>query len=326
MFRIPLSKTLLALCAAGLLASCGTPQKPVTFAIASDFHAQDIPDGGDRLNAFIDTAISRQVDFIIELGDFCRLDSISKPYRDSWQRFPGDKYHVIGNHDMDVYGPDEYTAGMGMPGRYYSFDRGDYHFIVLDGNNIFDGEKYTHYDHANYYANPKFRAFIDPEQMEWLRQDLAATTKRCVLFSHQSLDQVVGNREEVRKILEEENERAGFTKVVAAFSGHNHSNYQKTINGITYIQINSASYVWVDQDSGTERRYPEEINKKYSLLKYSITYDRPLFGIVTLTDDGLTMEGVDGHFLPPMPQEVGLGDSLGPFPLVPWIRDVQIEY
>ena len=213
MFRIPLSKTLLALCAAGLLASCGTPQKPVTFAIASDFHAQDIPDGGDRLNAFIDTAISRQVDFIIELGDFCRLDSISKPYRDSWQRFPGDKYHVIGNHDMDVYGPDEYTAGMGMPGRYYSFDRGDYHFIVLDGNNIFDGEKYTHYDHANYYANPKFRAFIDPEQMEWLRQDLAATTKRCVLFSHQSLDQVIGNREEVRKILEEENERAGFTKV-----------------------------------------------------------------------------------------------------------------
>lgn len=127
-------------------------------------------------------------------------------------------------------------------------------------------------------------------------------------------------------MLEEENERAGFKKVVAAFSGHNHSNYTKTIGGIAYIQINSASYVWVDQPSGTERRYPEDINRKYPLLEYSITYDRPLFGIVKLTGDGLTLEGVEGAFLPPQPQEVGLGDSLGPFPLVPWIRDVELPF
>lgn len=308
------------------LASCHSPAKPVTFAIASDFHAQDIPDGGARLDAFIDTAIAQEVDFVIELGDFCRLDSVSQPFLKSWERFPGDKYHVIGNHDMDAYDAEEYVQGMGMPHRYYSFDKGDYHFVVLDGNNLFDGTEYTHYARANYYVDSKRRAFIDPEQIEWLRQDLAATEKRCVIFSHQSLDQVVGNRDEVRKILEDENQRAGFAKIVAAFSGHNHSNYTRTINDISYIQINSASYVWVDQASGTEQRYPAEINDRYPLLAYSITYDQPLFGVVTLTDNGLSMKGVDGKFSPPAPQEVGLGDSIGPFPLVPWIRDVELQY
>lgn len=320
------SRLLLLSLAVGGSFSCSPTEKPLTFAIASDFHAQDVPDGGARLEAFIDSAAARKVDFVIELGDFCRLDSASEPFRRIWARFPGDKYHVIGNHDMDAYDAETYVRGMGMPNRYYSFDKGDYHFVVLDGNNLFDGEKYTHYAHANYYGNAKQRAFIDPEQVEWLRDDLASTGKRCVIFSHQSLDRVVGNREEVRKVLEEENERAGFKKVVAAFSGHNHSNYTKTINGIAYIQINSASYVWVDQPSGTERRYPEDINRKYTVLEYSITYDRPLFGIVTLTGDGLTLEGVEGAFLPPLPREVGLGDSLGPFPLVPWIRDVELRF
>ncbi len=58
-------------------------------------------------------------------------------------------------------------------------------------------------------------------------------------------------------------------KVVLAFSGHNHSNYTKEINGITYMQINSASYVWIEQPSMTEKRYPEEINRKFPLAIFN---------------------------------------------------------
>ena len=32
----------------------------------------------------------------------------------------------------------------------------------------------------------------------------------------------------------------------------------------------------------TEKRYPKEINKKYSLFKYSITFDKLLYGIVNI--------------------------------------------
>lgn len=213
-----------------------------------------------------------------------------------------------------------------MPNRYYSFDQGEFHFIVLDGNNLYDGQKYTHYAKANYYVNPAMRAFMDKEQLEWLKKDLRATDKKCILFSHQSIEIFIKNGAEVRRILEEENERTGLKKVVLAFSGHNHSNYTKVINGISYMQINSASYVWIEQPSLTEKRYPQEINEKYALLKYSITYDKPLYAIVTLTSDGAVIKGTKAGFLPPTPRDLNMKDSLDGFPLVSVIEDAQITF
>lgn len=94
-----------------------------------------------------------------------------------------------------------------------------------------------------------------------VKKDLEATDKKCILFTHQSIEKAINNKEAVRRILEDENKRAGFKKVVLAFSGHNHSNYTEEINGITYMQMNSASYVWIGEPTQTEKRYPEEINK-----------------------------------------------------------------
>lgn len=306
--------------------SCTKQEKTLRFAIASDFHAPDVPDGEKRVASFIKAAKDAKVDFIIELGDFCRLDSPSQVYRELWDSFEEDKYHVIGNHDMDKYTPEEYVGGMKMPGRYYSFDQGDFHFIILDGNNLYDGKEYRHYARANYYVDARMRAFIDPEQMVWLKKDLAATDKKCVLFSHQSIDLCLNNGAAVRQILEEENIRAGFKKVVLAFSGHNHSNYTKVINGVTYMQINSASYVWIEQPSMTEKRYPKEINEKYSLLEYSITYDKPLYAIVTLTEEGADVKGTKVNFVPPTPQDLNMGDSIGSYPLVSVIEDATIKF
>ena len=312
---------------AGFSACRTTKEKPVRFAIASDFHAPDIPDGEHRVATFIKAANDEKVDFIIELGDFCRLDSASQVYRDLWNSFPGDKYHVIGNHDMDRYTFEEYTQGMNMPARYYSFDQGDFHFIVLDGNNLFDGKKYTHYARANYYVDAKKRAHIDPEQMDWLKKDLAATNKRCILFSHQSIEEALNNGAEVRKILEAENQRAGFKKVVMAFGGHNHSNYSKEINGITYVQINSASYVWIGEPTQTEKRYSKEINDRYGgILKYSMTYTEPLYAIVTLNSKGATLKGTDAEFVPPTPKDLNMNDSVGVFPLVSNIKDLKVKF
>lgn len=301
-------------------------EETLTFAIAADFHAPDIPGGEERLTSFIKTAQDANADFIIELGDFCRLDSASKVYRDLWASFDGPAYHVIGNHDMDSYTPDEYVEGMGMPGRYYSFDQGNFHFIVMDGNNLYDGEEYRHYSRANYYVDMKMREFADPEQLEWLKKDLASTDKKCVLFSHQSIEKVMANGADVRKILEDENERAGFKKVVLAFSGHSHSNYTMDINGITYMQINSASYVWIDEPTSTELRYPKEINERYPLLKYSMTFDRPLYAIVTLSDKGAVIKGTEAEFLPPTPKELNMPDSIDGCPLVSVIADAEIEF
>ena len=304
--------------------NCISEKQPVKFAIASDFHAQDIPDGAERMNAFIQAASDSNVDFIIQLGDYVRMDSVGAALHEIWNKFEGEKYHVIGNHDMDSYTPEEYVKGMGMKGRYYSFDKGDFHFIVLDGNNLFDGETYTHYAMANYYIDAKLIDFVDPEQLEWLKEDLKSTDKKCVLFSHQSIDTEMNNGDAVRRILESENERVGFKKVVIAFSGHNHSNYTKQINGIAYMQINSASYVWIGQPTQTEKRYPKEINDKYNLLRNSIPYDKPLYAIVTMDENEVKVQGSDAEFVSPTPKDLNLPDSLGGLPLVSSISDVVI--
>ena len=315
------------MCACFCLLSFTTEkEKPVRFVIVSDLHAQDVPDGKERMQAVVDAANREKADFLIQLGDFIRFDGAGQVLGKVWNGYAGDKYHVLGNHDLDSYAKDEYVAGVGMPYRYYSFDKGDFHFIVLDGNNLFDGKAYRPYGNANYYVDMKMRAYFDPEQIAWLKQDLAKTSKRCILFSHQSIDTFANNGREVRKLLEEENARCGFNKVVVAFSGHNHSNYTKVIGGITYIQINSASYVWVEQSSHTEKRYPKEVNDRYPLLSRSVTYDRPLYAVVTLTDKGMKMRGTKGKFLPPTPKEIGLGDSIDSFPLVPFIKDVKVKF
>ncbi len=299
----------------------------VRFGIVSDLHAPNVPGGRERLESFIEASDEAGVDFIVNLGDFCCLDKKSGIFREIWEGFEKDKYLVLGDQDLYRYSVDFYVEGMDMPGRYYSFDKGNFHFVVLDGNNFWDGEKIRHYDRANYgdYA-PESYSYMDKEQMEWLAGDLAATDKKTILFSHQSIDSELKNGDKVREILESENRRVGFKKVVLAFSGHNHTNYTKEINGITYMQINSASYVWVGKPTQSKKRFSKKINKKYPMMAYSMMYDRSLYAIVTLTEEGAEVKGRKANFMPPAPEEIGLKDSLGIYPLVSSIEDAYVRF
>lgn len=129
-----------------------------------------------------------------------------------------------------------------MESRYYSFDIGGWHFIVLDGNDPNPGE-WTGYVR-----------YIGEEQRQWLESDLKQTQPPTIVFSHQQLesDSGVANSGEVRKILEDANERFGRKKVFACFCGHRHTDKLTKIAGIRYIHINSMSYKWVME---TTRRF-----------------------------------------------------------------------
>ena len=78
--------------------------------------------------------------------------------------------------------------------------------------------------------------------------------------------------------------------------------------------------------SQTEKRYPAEINKRYPILNYSMTYDKPLYAIVTLTEDEADIKGTKAGFLPPTPEELNMNDSIGVFPLVSSIEDAKIRF
>ena len=70
----------------------------------------------------------------------------------------------------------------------------------------------------------------------------------------------------------------------------------------------------------------EEINKKYSLMEYSMSYTKPLYGIVTVDKNGMTMKGTSAEFVPPTPQDLGMPDEINTFPLVSSIKDVSLSF
>lgn len=321
-----MKQILLLFCISLCFTSCKTSSKSVKFAIISDIHQDIMHDGEERLQSFLHAAKENNVDFIIELGDFCFPENENKPFLSLWNQYEKDKYHVLGNHDMDKSTKEEYMKFVGMERNYYSFDRGDFHFIILDPNNLYNNNVYTPYAYGNFYVDSKKTDHIDPEQLAWLKNDLAQTSKRCLVFSHQSFENTCQNREEVRAIFEAANKQAGFKKVVAAFSGHDHTNYIKEINGISYIQINSASNQWVGDKYACPERFSDDINKHRPAVKYTVPYKDALFAIVKVNKKGLELKGRESSFIPPTPADLKIPETRYPFPLVPWIKDATIKF
>lgn len=281
--------------------------KKCRFGLISDIHKDIMHDADDRLCAFIQKVQAEQVDFIMQLGDFCKPIPENQLFMNIWNQFRGPKYHVVGNHDTDgdglnrpngayAFKPEETVEYWGIQERYYSFDLHGIHFIVLDGN-----------DKAENPA-PGYRRYIGSDQVKWLKHELNDMEFPVILFIHQSLERPGGieNQEEIRTLFESVNKEAGYLKVVACFSGHHHRDYVRRINGIIYPQINSASYYWMGGDY-IHVRYSEEIDKKYPYIKYTAPYRDPLYTIVTVDLEVgiMKIEGLESEFVGPAPWEVG---------------------
>lgn len=276
-----------------------SPPKTLRFGLAADVHKDIIHDADQRLTHFIERMQKARVEFIMQMGDFCIPHEKNRPFLDIFNRFEGPRYHMLGNHDMDGgFTRAQTMAYWGMRKKYYSFDAGEYHFVVLDGN---DKKKDPAPGYARYVGRP---------QREWLKADLNSTSLPTFVFSHQSLENPHGveNRAEVRTILEQANDRAGWTKVVAAMSGHHHIDYLKAINGIHYVQINSMSYYWVG-GKYTHERFDAAIEKANPYLKYTVPYKDPLFALVTIHPEGrFEIKGVRSSYIAPSPAELAFPD------------------
>jgi alkaline phosphatase len=182
-----------------------------------------------------------RVDFLIELGDFKDQDEKPAPtttlaylraIEGVFRGFEGPRYHVLGNHDMDSISKAQFQAAVSNTGippeqTWYSFERGGFHFTVLDANFRRDGAPY---DSGNFDWRD---TNISEEQLSWLRKDLRAAQAPAVVFVHQRLDvggnePSIGNRLEVRQILEESG------KAPLVMQGHVHAGAYQQIGGIHY--------------------------------------------------------------------------------------------
>lgn len=280
------------------------PAQTIRFGMISDLHhLQFGREEVTRLSGFMDDVVKTNPDFIIQCGDFCR-HTRSEGIMEQWNRFKGPKYHVLGNHDMDYCGKEAIMQFWGMPKRYYSFDQGGFHFVVMDRNFLKEDDgRLTHYDSSNWGKLPApKRSFTDQEQLEWLRADLLQARFPVVVFMHQPVylsdfPLEIGNADEILSIFDEVNfkatqngSRAGSpagspAKVVAVFMGHDHDDRYGQRNGVHYFMVNSATYVYTKDGA--------------------YYYKDPLYAFVTLDTSGkMTIEGRSTIYTPAAPEQV----------------------
>jgi 3',5'-cyclic AMP phosphodiesterase CpdA len=273
-------------------APAGPAKGVVRAGVITDLHHLSFgKDEITRLRTFMDAVVTDQPDFILQGGDFCYPAGAAAAMAE-WNRFAGDKYHVLGNHDMDKCDKATIMKLWEMPRRYYSFDKGAFHFIVLDRNCIrrvskpATGPSVTttvDYAQANYgRAKTEDLSWCDAPQIAWLAEDLRQTDKPTVVFAHQPLVATdaaltMGGGDQLVGVFDAANYAArrttGRPRVVAAFFGHDHEDRYAERNGIHYVELNSASYFY---DRATGANY----------------YRDSLFSFITFDPAGsITIEG-----------------------------------
>ncbi|MCD6338205.1 MAG: metallophosphoesterase [Verrucomicrobia bacterium] len=295
------------------LQAAGTPRR-ARFGLIADVHQDVMPDGPERLAAFVAAMTRARVDFIIQLGDFCQPHPRNRPFLEVWRRFPGPRHHVLGNHDMDGGYRREQTAEFyGMPAPHYAFDAGPIRGIVLDGNE--PGGK------AGGYAR-----YVGPAQQTWLRRQLEAADRPVVLFIHQPFDAdndgCLENAAEIRTILETaQRRRPGL--ILAVFAGHWHLDYERVVGGVRYLEINSASYWWLANPAARGETFPPEVHRTHPYLKCVAAYRDPLWATATFDFERreFLLEGRRSSWVGPNPWERGEKTSWTKAELHPWISD-----
>lgn len=215
----------------------------LTIGLVTDLHYADKPSAGtrfyretlDKLEEAGRQFAAAKPSLLVELGDLIDAAEVDveKGYLARINTLFGslckDRYYVLGNHCVDTLTKDEFLGGVEQERSYLSFDRGGWHFIVLDACFRSDGQPYGRKNSSWKDAN------IPPAEVEWLQADLKATTLPTIVFAHQRLDvsndHGVKNCEAIRGILE----KSG--RVQAVFQGHSHRNDHHEIAGIHYCTL-----------------------------------------------------------------------------------------
>lgn len=215
----------------------------VRFGLITDPHAADKKAGGSRhyresdekMTAAIAHFNKTKCDAAVCLGDIIDraelemelgyLEAVENVYK----KFRGDRYYVFGNHCIDTLTKDEFIERTAKTAPFESFDRGGWHFVILDSCFTSEGKPYGRRNFRWTDAN------IPADELKWLAADLKATRKPTVVFAHQCLDRdgahAVNNAPAVREVIA----KSGVVRGV--FQGHAHQNKLVAHNGIPYVTL-----------------------------------------------------------------------------------------
>ncbi|MBX9720164.1 MAG: metallophosphoesterase [Candidatus Obscuribacterales bacterium] len=226
------------------------PLRPFKFAMLADIHygTDKLHDGRIKtlssralsLTRYLVTRMNNELrpSFVVQLGDLIESDDAEVDEENFDTMLEALKplsmpvYHVVGNHEQANLDVKVICSMLKYPKLYYSFDSGDFHFVVL-----FVASKSPDDIH------------VDAAQRKWLAEDLSKTAKPTVVFVHYPIDEpdltdsfwldrnpnqcFVTERADIRDTL------SASGKVIAVFNGHLHRNNLLSHGGINYVSLQS---------------------------------------------------------------------------------------
>jgi 3',5'-cyclic-AMP phosphodiesterase len=272
-------------------------KEPLRLGLISDLHHDLIHDGKNRLMAFLAHNRAAKTDGIIQMGDFAFPNKTNRDVIDLFNRSHKTSLHVLGNHDTDAgHTKQQCLDYWGMPARYYARKVKGIWLVVLDAN---DNDSP---DHKGGYP-----AYINPEQVAWLKARLDEITEPIIVISHQPLigASAIDNAAEIQTLL-----ASAADRVILALNGHTHVDSLIYAGGIPYLTINSASYFWIG-DKFIHESYPKEIHQAHKLMSRMCPYQEPLYALMSIDPVTLTIQiaGKQTHWVGKSPAALGFKDE-----------------
>ncbi|WAC14893.1 metallophosphoesterase family protein [Dyadobacter pollutisoli] len=251
-------------------------KKPVlTVAHITDVHIRAGDDAPARFKKCLEDVKKHDVDFFLNGGDSIHAADYKDVTREQmleywkiWDECTAtlkdyEIHSCIGNHDPwwaapseqdEMYGKNYVVKRLKTPGRYYSFTKKGWHFIILDGNNS--------------------KISLDDVQFNWLKNDLEQLPAGTpvVLMSHYPIlgatPILVGgghsDSKQLKSLFYQHKD-----KVKICLSGHQHLQDSTFYNGVQYCCNGAMSGFWWgkgDAESAAPNYY-QETPPGFAILK-----------------------------------------------------------
>lgn len=249
--------------------------KVLKVAHITDVHIRPEENVPDRAIEWLEKVKQHQPDFFLNGGDSINdaaYEGVSRARTleqwQAWDQFREkisdyDVFSCIGNHDPwwdvpnkedEMYGKPYVVKRLGIPSPYYSFDKGNWHFIILDGNH--EGIS------------------LGNDQTEWLESDLNSLAQGTptLIMSHFPITSItndlVGGQHKDHKELKDLFFKHR-DKVKVCLSGHQHLLDRAWYNGVHYFCNGSLSgFWWGDGDEQSAgKQYYLETPPGYAILE-----------------------------------------------------------
>lgn len=241
-------------------------KRVLRIAHITDVHIRPEENAPDRFEKCLEEIKKHKVDFFLNGGDSIfaadydditreRVNELWKIWNDTTKGISGFEMHsCLGNHDMwwaapnkqdKMYGKDYVVKQLGIPNRYYSFDKKGWHFVILDSNNG--------------------GGSLDDEQRLWLEKDLQSipVATPVVCMSHFPILAVCthvdgGNHTDSKYISDLFYKHKD--KKITCLSGHIHLKDEAIYNNVHYYCNGALSGFWWepgDKDSAGKTYYKQ---------------------------------------------------------------------